>query len=653
MALNEKAAPADEEKDAPTMPALPLGVIYFVSLAALFFGERFGESPTIRYALTGIGLVGLVGSTALRFAAAQKGDVDRRSAERSLAVFSAVGLFAVGLYFTTTDFGKNALGIAAAAPDTRARIVGALTALWITLLVAGIVPLAFGELALAPMRRAARIEARRVDWAIRSGMVLAFAAAYCALLTYAAGELEVKIDFSYFRTSRASESTKKVAASATEPIEVTAFFPQLNEVGTEVQGYLRELGNGAPNLKIATQDRLLVPSIAKEQKVTSDGVIVLRRGTSRETVNVGVDMKTAQAKLKTLDVDFQKALLKVLRQARTAYFTVGHGELNEPGGDPAPGRTAKSIKKLLESQNYVVKDLGLAQGLGTEIPNDATVVVALGPTKPLLPEELAALKRYADKGGHLLFALDPDAKIDHDPVAAVVGLTWSKVTLANDRVYLPHRRNPSDRSILVTNRLSSHAAVSTLSRNSAKAQLIFPYASSLEKKEGAEGKIDFAVKSLSDTFADANGDFAFQKEEKRSAYNLAAAVSKPAAGSPEPPKEKEKGKDKDKGKAADSNEMRAFVVADVDCFSDAALPNESNALFTVDVFRWLGGEESFSGSISTPEDVRIEHTKQGDQLWFYGTVFCAPGLVLGLGFVVLRKKDKKKARRKERKERSS
>ncbi len=37
--------------------------------------------------------------------------------------------------------------------------------------------------------------------------------------------------------------------------------------------------------------------------------------------------------------------------------------------------------------------------------------------------------------------------------------------------------------------------------------------------------------------------------------------------------------------------------------------------------------------MSTPEDVRIEHTKQKDLVWFYGTIFGAPAIVLGAGLL--------------------
>ena len=362
-------------------------------------------------------------------------------------------------------------------------------------------------------------------------------------------------------------------------------------------------------------------------------MLVLTRGPSRESVSIGVEMKSAAGKLKTLDGDFQKALLKVLRAAHVAYVTTGHGELTDGNKDAGEGRTAKSLRKLLESQNYTVKELGLTQGLGTDVPADATLVAVVGPTQAMLPEEIASLERYAARGGHLLLALDPEAKIDHGPLAAVAGLSWNPTLLANEKQMVARRHNKSDRGILVTNRYSSHASVSTLSRNAQRAPVIFPGASSLEKREGAgDFKIDFAVKSLGDAFEDKNGDFERQPDEKRAAYNLVAAVSRAAAPAPG-------------AKGGDKAEMRAFVLADADAISDAAFGHEPNIFLLADALRWLGGEESFAGAISNAEDVRIEHTKQKDVIWFYATILGAPGSVLGLGLFIARRQKKTQDRR--------
>ena len=67
---------------------------------------------------------------------------------------------------------------------------------------------------------------------------------------------------------RGSESTKKIVASTTEPVEVRAFFPPLNDVGTELDAYLADIAKAAPNFKYGFYDRLLYPQLAKDNKVS-------------------------------------------------------------------------------------------------------------------------------------------------------------------------------------------------------------------------------------------------------------------------------------------------------------------------------------------------------------------------------------------------
>lgn len=619
-----------------------LGPIYLVSLALVFLGERMlggTASGGLATALSALGLLGALGATGLRIVLAGKyTDVERRRIERTLALFQTAGVVALGIYFATaTDGGRSLLGLADATPDKRARVEGAATVAWIALIVISTLPLIFGEIALAPMRQAPRVEVRRVRAATLSGLTLAFALVYATLFTFTAGELDVKADFSYFRTARPSESTKKIVSSAPDTVEVRAFFPPLNEVGEEVNGYLADIARSAPNFKYAFYDRLMSPAVAKENKVTQDAVLVILRGASRETLTLDKDMPKAAAKLKTLDADFQKALLKAMKEQRTAYLTVGHGEINESGGtQAAEGRSAKLLRRLLENQIYVVKDLGLPQGLANEVPKDASVVMVLGPTAAFTPEEVSSLQRYAERGGKLVLALDPEAKADLAPLAALADLTFNPTILATtDQLFVPRRRNASDKANLISNRFSSHASVSTLSKVSARAVVLVPLAGSLDKKDGTDAKVDFVLRSSAGAFADENGNFELDGSEKKNTFNLAAAVTRPIKeGTPDA--------DKAKGPA----EMRAFVIADADVLSDAALGfAETNQIFAVDALRWLGGDESFSGEIATPEDVRIEHTKQKDSVWFYGTILGAPSLLLGIGVLVTRRARRASGRR--------
>ncbi len=693
--------------------------VYLSGLVLVFAGQRaLSALESGATMLTLAGAVLVLMATLLRFSPKFGAAGERGSIETLMRVTSLVGLVALAIYGVTTEWGQERFGIAAQELQSRERTLAVLRVVWLVLLAVALVPMAFAEASLRPMRRAERPEARRVRAAAAAGLTLALALVYGALFVFAADTADVKVDYSYFKTSGPGEATKKMAQSLEDQVQVTAFFPEVNEVKSEVEGYLKELSKAAPKLKVEMTDRLLEPKKARDLRATQDGTIVLAKGKVTRSVVVGTELDSARSKLKTLDRDLQAQLLKLARARRTVYMTVGHGELNDKGANVAEGRSAQIVQELLRKQNYTVKDLGLGQGLGNELPADADVVIVLGPTEPFAREEVAALKRWVDGGGKLLLALDPDAVSAADlvrapgavpaealapgepapagsaaapapaspsaapagaravpaaPVARAasdaanpfgfgellqgLGLIYSPTVLANENKHVRRRYNDSDRVMLVTSGFSSHASVSTLSRNASSLVVVASGAGSLEGAPNSDGpnyKVDFAIRSEPDTFADADRNFARDKSnEPAKTYNIAAAVSRQLGA--KAPKKKPDTKDKphahgdseaESDPLEDLNETRAFVISDADALSDLVLANvPGNQYLFVDAIRWLGGEESWAGQQTTEEDVTIEHTKKEDQVWFYSTIFGAPALVLGAGLFASRRARQRKEHR--------
>jgi ABC-type uncharacterized transport system len=638
--------------------------VYLGGLVLLYLGQRVVVTEdTLSRVVSGLGVALALVATVVRFLPNFRGAGERASIERLLGWLSVLGLVGVLVYFASTSFGLDLLGISSLEAKARGRAETLLLIGWVTLIALSVVPLAFAEAALYPMRNATHLEVRRVSAAAGSGFALALAVAYCSLFVFAAGQTKAQADYSYFKTSEPGSSTRRMIESFDDTLKITAFFPDVSEVRGEVAGYLTELTKGVPNVELSIVDRYLEPKLAKDLKVFSDGTIVFAKGDTTKTLTVGSEMQTARPKLKTLDKDVQEQLYKLLRSRRVAYLTVGHGEMNgATNEDKTKGRSADIFQEILRSQNYQIRSLGLGQGLGREVPDDAELVVVLGPTEPFAPEELEALKRFGDRGGHLLLALDADSVTNELPVMAgqtekaavppsgvptptvaekglddlarLAGLDYSSVLLANDSHHVRRRANNSDRALLISNRFSSHASVSTLSRNSTRAAILFARTGSLSAVPNTDFKVDMAVRAMGGTFADTNQNYEFEKDEKKDTYNLAAAVSKPIApAQPKPPEP-----DKKDGSSDQPKEMRAFVIADADSVSDLLLRNFGpNQLMLMDAVRWLGGEDSFAGEVNDEEDVRIEHSKQKDLVWFYSTIVGMPALVLGLGLIVARR----------------
>ena len=211
-----------------------------------------------------------------------------------------------------------------------------------------------------------------------------------------------------------------------------------------------------------------------------------------------------------------------------------------------------------------------------------------------------------------------------------MGVQIEPGTLANDRIFVQRRLDKSDFVQLVTNRFSSHASVTTLSRSNAG--IVLFGAGALKKLDSNDNTVAFVVHSMPGTYIDQNGNFEFNEPETRGNYELAAAVTRPVSdGAPSAAPKHPAKEDK-------SKEFRAFVMGDADATNDLVLKNApSNRYFLMDAVRWLVGEESFAGEISSEEDVRLEHTKEKDVFWFYSTIFGAPAVVMGLGLMIARR----------------
>ncbi len=652
-------------KDDRTSPAWTVP-LYVLGLVLLYLGERvFSELENGRWFGSGLGLSAVAIATFVRFSPRFRMGGARQEIENTLALLSLAGLIGVLLYFSTTDAGLAKLGLDRLEVPARERIIGVVRIVWISLVWLTLLPMVFAEIALYPMRNAEQPESRRVRAAAAAGLALAMAAVYGGLFVFSADAADLKVDFSYFKTSKPGEATIKIARQIKGPVRIIGFFPDVNEVKTEVAAYLNALAQGIPNIKVEFKDRLLYPKIADQYRAFKDGEIILAKGGENQKfslLNTDISDQSTRDTLKKLDEKFQEVLLKLVRTRRTVYLTTGHGEINDGDRSAGIGHGSQVVRKLLENQNYAVRDLGLTQGLGKEVPADTDVVLVLGPAEPFAPEELATLRRYVEQGGKLLLALDPDRTTDRQfdlvkngtaPSAAVpsttterpqlqaladiAGLVLQPALLANANQHLAARQNKSDRALIYTSSFSSHASVSTLSRYAPRAALIVGGSGSLERGKDAKGDINFTVRSMMGTFADTNSDYEKQDAEKSEVFNMAAAITRDL--SPQPAKKDEGKKDPQAKKPeAEKKEARIFVTADADCFTDTFLGQfNANQAYFYDAVRWLGGEESFAGQQSTEEDVRIQHSRKEDTAVFYSTIFGFPALVLGAGLFISRR----------------
>jgi len=609
----ETAKPSSTSSSSAKRPSGRWSGIWGLGMFAIFIGERMIGAGGGRALATIGGLVLVLLAMAVRARRAQSAAPDRQQVERRLLALYGLGLFAVALYFFQSDLPTLWKGKALELGWPRLATV--LAALWPAIWAAAAWPIVLVEMAYAQVTRAPRIELGRIQDAMFSGFGLAAALVFAFALAYVASERDKKVDLAYFRTTRPGEVTRRIVSHLDQPIEIAVFFPAGNEVREEVDNYIQDLSKESGELKTVHYDFDIDPLKAKEYGVSTNSVLVFSRGARHEQLGLPREIESARNALRTLDKEVQQRLMMIVKPPRIAAFTLGHGERNwdKATSDTDKRSGIKTLRDILVDQTYDVRTLSAADGLMEDVPKDVSVVMIIGPQKPFLPEELASLNRYIDRGGRLFIALDPENHVTMPEVLKPLYLEYKDETLANDQVFARRTHQDNDHLNLVTATYTSHPSVTTLQRLGARAPIILPGAgwinANRDRKSGVT--VDSPIKAHHATFVDKNGNFAQDPGEDRRAWELGATAIK--------------------------KDARVFVLADSDSVSDEVIPIAANQLMAVDIVHWLMGDEAYSGTVSTEADAPITHTRKQDVLWFYGTIFLAPALVIATGVMVTRR----------------
>ncbi len=591
------------------------GIILVMGLIGLFVGERVLGVTDYRLVVSGIGIAVVLGALGLRaYAWSTSPEGARKQGHRQALIWTSVVVASLFLYALTLAPITGALGVE---DEAAKRWSNVWTSLFPIVTLIGLIPVFMLDrlLTLHPIQMPAGV-ARKAQLA---GVSSALAISLMFPINYLVKANDVDRDVAYFRTTQPGESTLALVGSLTDPVEAVLFYPAGNEVGQQIRPYFEGLSAASGGLFTYTVvDQAIDPVRAEEHKVRNNGQIVLVQGESRETFKLTPEIERAKRDLRKFDGTVQKHLIKLTRGQRVLYFLVGHGEANWRERDN-PLRKINILKKdVFEGQNFKVKTLGVSDGSTDRVPDDATVVVVAAPTEPPLPEEIDALMAFYDGGGTLMVLLDSES----DPLTdllARLGLQAGTAPLASLQHHARLTGGKSDVTFIATNKYGSHPSVKTLSRAAANAPMVLPNAVWVKKAEGTEveGKVTALIRTQPTTFEDVDRDFEMDEDEKPSVHEVGVAVTKPVTG--------------DDGEAA---EARAIVIGNLAFVSDPIASSlKTGPQLAFDGARWLSHDEEIVGEVETEEDVKIQHTRDEDWLWFLLAIVLVPGLVLGFGVV--------------------
>ncbi len=618
--------------------------LLLAGLAAVFSGWRvFDGLPYLSYPLTVGGIAVLLLTTAWRFRALKHSEGDQRSIATIFA-FGTLGCV-VGLagFVPGTDTGLEFLGFSFQEISEHVRLKRFFSVASPILLGCSLLPVLAAQWALGKggSAGALHIDALRARGSSANALSLGLAGAALLLFGYVTTALDRTIDLSYFKTSQPGHAVREIVLSLEAPLQVAFFFPSVHPVKEELLGYFRELARATDRVVIEEYDRFSNPDAAADYEVRRDGSVFLRVAGRTEQLDFAMELEFARGSLRVLDGHVQQALLQLARQRRFAYLTTGHGELNDPqavveepdaldrklqavreGGEFSPEEELplQTLRTLLEQLNYTVRDIGLRQGLGDRIPDNAAMVMILAPQRQFHETEMEAIFDYVDQGGSLLVALEPVSEFRFEELRDRLGIDYDPAMTLDDDIHYGGEGSISNRRLVLTNRFSTHPAVNAAGRGMGRAGLMMDGPGRVSEAEDVEGlRITTIIDALPSNYQDRNSNFQFDEEtEERGSHSIAAAVERVAGG--------QNGEDA----------MRALVYADADIFSDQILRSQViNTAVVADGIKWLGREEVFSGEVISEADVPIVHTRSENVIWFYAIIWGAPLVVLGAGILVL------------------
>lgn len=281
------------------------------------------------------------------------------------------------------------------------------------------------------------------------------------LLNYWAYKHPAYIDLSLNQMNSLSPQTKKILDSVNEKMKMKIFArsSQAQALLSLVELYRLY----QPLIQYEFIDIDLRPDLALSENIQKSGTVVLEYQDRKNSIELKDELSLTNG---VITIARQRPLI--------LYWLTGHGEVSlEDSGDEG----ASYLKTLFQTSAYIIKELDLMEQ--KQVPEDASVVVVMGPKRALFSEEVKALEHFLNAKGKLVVALDPH--LNGDPFSQLRSLFEQRgLALNNDLVV--------DQVSYVAGSNGSVPLIKNFSVESPvtkdfKGEVFFPLVSSVEKVE--------------------------------------------------------------------------------------------------------------------------------------------------------------------------
>jgi len=247
---------------------------------------------------------------------------------------------------------------------------------------------------------------RNLKYGGYAAVVTAFVIAGLIVVNLIVNRLGVSFDITRNRLFTLSDQTKKIVANLEDDITIYAFFRTGKESRTILE-VIKKYTSISNKITYKQVDPDINPGFAirydKEKTGIAVGSIIVEKGSKFKVLK----LKEFYNYIKNSTGQREKVSHSIEQRLTSAInFVISDSipKIYELSGHRETSLKTLGLYRRVLNENYEISDLNLMRDRG--VPEDASLVVCIGPRYDLNNDELVYLKTYLENGGKMLFLLD-------------------------------------------------------------------------------------------------------------------------------------------------------------------------------------------------------------------------------------------------------
>lgn len=388
-------------------------------------------------------------------------------------------------------------------------------------------------------------------------------------------------DWSETGRNSLSGPSQQLLAKLQAPLRMTSFSPQDPMLRQRTRELVERYQRYRPDISLQFVDPARNPALTRELGIRLSGELRLEYQGRAENLRL-LDEQTISNAIQRL----------MLQGERWVAVAEGHGERSLTG---RANHDLGSFGAELRRKGYRLQPLQLASV--AQIPQNTSLLLIASPQVDYLGGELQKILDYIERGGNLLWLMEPGQSAGLQPLAAHIGIQPLPGTVVDaNGVEL----GLDDPAIALVTRYPEHPATEGFGLIS-----IYPHAAALSTSEQDRWQHSALLQTLAGSWNETGpvrGEVTRQQElgETAGPLDIGIAVTRQFAGA----------------------QQRLLVIGDGDFLSNSFLGNGGNLDLGLNLLRWLAGDEQLIDiAAKTAVDLSLDLSP-------------TTGAIIGLGFLL-------------------